>query len=251
MVGELEQVGGRVARWRFVLTCVTATLLFPARRGDPGRIIVALVAAAAMSCAGLVAYALLRYPAIRAAAGTWPSVAAFIVVLAVYAFLTVLVVRRGAGAPVPSATRSGLAGGLFLAAAWTLVALAVAFQASWFAFSWLLIGVPLASAAVGAAGTWRGRAAAAGRQAALLSAVIAGLMLFLALAAVTFITARGPYDAGQLQDFPTSGYPDLASYAVSDNLGTGMALLLVVPIATAVFGSAGAMAAGWVRRAPA
>jgi hypothetical protein len=96
------------------------------------------------------------------------------------------------------------------------------------------------SVAVGAVGALRGQTRAAGRRAALVSAVVASLVVFLVLAADTLITGGRPYDTGQLQDFATSGYPDMATYAVSDNLGTAMVLLLLMSVMNAVFGSVGA-----------
>jgi len=64
--------------------------------------------------------------------------------------------------------------------------------------------------------------------------------VFLVLAADTSITDGRPYDAGQLRDFASSGYPDLATYAVSDSLGTAMVLLLFMSVANAVLGAVGA-----------
>jgi hypothetical protein len=63
------------------------------------------------------------------------------------------------------------------------------------------------------------------------------------LAADTLITGGRPYDAGQLQDFATSGYRDMETYAVSDDLGTAMMLLLLISAVTALLGSAGATVA--------
>src|SRR3954465_4891166 len=64
MLGELEQVRGPVPRWHFALGCLGAMLLLPARRAGAGRLVNALVVAAAVGCAGLVGYGLLRYPGI-------------------------------------------------------------------------------------------------------------------------------------------------------------------------------------------
>jgi hypothetical protein len=80
----------------------------------------------------------------------------------------------------------------------------------------------------------------------MVSAVVASLVVFLLLAGDTLITGGRPYDAGPLQDFATSGYPDLATCAVSDDVGTAMVLLLL----TAAFGSAGALLGGRRRQEP-
>ena len=81
---------------------------------------------------------------------------------------------------------------------------------------------------------------ALGGTLALRPYVTAFLTVFLVLATDTLVTGGRPYDAGQLQDFATSGYPDMATYAVSDNLGTSMVLLLLMSAMTALLGSAGA-----------
>ena len=65
-------------------------------------------------------------------------------------------------------------------------------------------------------------------------------MLFLLWAGETVVFAGRPYDAGLLSDFRASGARDLATYAVSDSLGSGMMLLLLVPLVSLVSGAAGA-----------
>jgi hypothetical protein len=111
----------------------------------------------------------------------------------------------------------------------------------------VLVAIPAASLIVGVAAGGRRRTAAVSQPVVLLSAVVAGLILFVVLAGDTLLTAGGPYDAGQVRDFPGSGLPDLATYAVSDNLGTAMMLLLLVPVVTAAIGCA---AAGITARLP-
>jgi hypothetical protein len=100
----------------------------------------------------------------------------------------------------------------------------------------------------GMIGARRGRTRTAGRRTVLVSAVVAALVVFLVLTADTLITGGRPYDAGQLQDFATSGYPDMATYAVSDDLGTAMVLLLLMSTTTAALGTAGATLATRHRR---
>jgi len=103
----------------------------------------------------------------------------------------------------------------------------------------VLLALPLMSIVVGAVGSRRGRTRAAGLRTAIVSSVVSSLVVFLALAADTVLTGGRPYDAGQLQDFAASGYPDLATYAVSDGLGTAMVLLLFMSITTGLFGWVG------------
>jgi hypothetical protein len=241
MFGELQQLQGRRQRWRFAVGCAGATLLLPSRRADSAALAARLVAATALVCAGLVAYSLRRYPAMLAHGGTWPALAMFVTVLVGYALMSAVLVRRG---PV---ARSGLVGGLGLAAVWIIAGMLAVSHASQPAYSFLLLTIPLAAFAVGVVAARR--ATAVVRQpVVLLSAVVAGLILFLVLAGDTVLTAGVPYDAGQLRDFPGSGMPDLATYAVSDNLGSAMMLLLLVPIVTAAIGCAAAGVTARLRR---
>jgi hypothetical protein len=243
MLGDLEHLTSRGERWRFALGCAVATLLFPApRTGSAGWLLV-IVASAAAGCAGLVSAGLGRYPAILTARGTWPVLAFFSAVLLAYIAGTAIALRRGA----PAA--ASLACGVGLAIVWIGAGVAAVSHESQPAFSLLLLAIPIASAGVGGAAGWRRRSGAAGRQVALLASVVGGLGLFLVIAAATLLTAGGPYDAGQLRDFPGSGLPDMATYAVSDSLGTAMMLLVMAPALTAAVGTAAATITGRIRRA--
>jgi hypothetical protein len=234
MSGELHQMTGRWQRWRFAAGCASAAVFLPSRRADSADLAARLVAATALACAGLVAYGLAHYPQILTRGRTWPVLVIFLSVLAGYTVISAMLVRRG---PV---ARSGLAGGLGLAAVWIIAGIPVVSQARQSAYSFLLLAIPITALAVGAAAARRTTTAAVRQQVVLFSALVAGLVLFLAYAGDTLLTAGGPYDAGQIRDFPGSGLPDLATYAVSDNLGSAMMLLLLVPIATAAIGCTGA-----------
>ncbi|MGY4765283.1 hypothetical protein ACXC9Q_00030 [Kribbella sp. CWNU-51] len=242
MLGELRQLEGRTQRWRFALGCAAATLVLPSRRADAAGVAARLVAATAVACAGLVVYGLVRYPAVLTQHGTRPALATFTAVLAGYTLISVVLLRHG------SVGLSGLAGGLALAAVWAIAGITAVSHSSQPAYSLLLLAIPLAALAVGAVAGRRRRTAAVRQQVVLLSAVVAGLVLFVVLAGDTLLTAGGPYDAGQLRDFPTSGLPDLATYAVSDNLGSAMMLLLLVPVVSATIGCAAAGTAARLRR---
>ncbi|WP_027345743.1 hypothetical protein [Hamadaea tsunoensis] len=243
MLGELEQSPSRARRWRFAVGCLVAVALLPARQADTGRLVTVLVPAAAAGCVGLVAYGLVRYPAILDGGGGLPALAVFAVLVAGMAMLALLLVRRGAAAGF------ALAGGLGTAAVWIVFGYtAVTYAQARPALSLLLLALPLAPLTVGWAAVRKGRTGAAGRRAALLSALIAGLVLFLALAGGALLTAGGPYDAGQIRDFSTSRFPDIASYAVNDDLGTAMSLLLLASTVTAVLGCTAATIAARLRR---
>jgi hypothetical protein len=231
MLGELGQYKG-FARWRFALGCAVAAIGLP-RRGRSGRWVMASVLVASIASAGLVGYGFVRYPGMVTGTGTWLALAAFAAVLAGFVVITGATTRQS-----PVAV-TGLVCGCALAGVWIVVG-AIALSTRNTASMFFLLILPLASIGVGVVGTRRGRTRTAGRRAALVSAVVAALAVFLVLATDTLITGGRPYDAGQLQDFATSGYPDMATYAVSDNLGTAMVLLLLMSVMTAVLGSAGA-----------
>ncbi|MGA8114913.1 MAG: hypothetical protein WCA46_14705 [Actinocatenispora sp.] len=237
MVGELEQYQGS-ARWRFALGCVVAALGLP-RRGRDGQWVVVPVLAAAAASAGLVGYGFLRYPGMVLGAGTWLALTAFAVVLVGFVVVTSMTVRRS---PIGV---TGLICGCVLAGVWIVVAV-LTVSARSTAPMYLLLILPLVSIAVGVVGVRRGRTPAAGRRTALVSSVVAALVVFLVVATDTLVTGGRPYDAGQLHDFATSRYADMATYAVSDDLGTAMVLLVLVSVVTAVLGSVGAALA--VRR---
>jgi hypothetical protein len=238
MLAELDHIGARGERWRFMLGCVRATLLLPPRRGAPGRSIGTVVAVAAMACAGLVGYGLVRYPQVITGARTWVYLALFLGVLAGYSVTANVIVRR-LDRPALDAVRIALAGALLIAAVWLVVALTASFDGPGYIATLLLLALPLASLSAGAVGTWRGRRASTGRQAAVLWAIAAGMLVFLVWVSDTLLTAGRPYDPGMVRDFRTSGVHDLATYAVSDNLGSAMMLLLLVPMLATSIGLAG------------
>jgi hypothetical protein len=231
MLGELGQYEG-FARWRYALGCAVAAIGLP-RRGRSGRWVMAYVLVASIASAGLVGYGFARYPGMVTGTGTWLALATFAALLAGFVMVTGVTTRRS-----PLGV-TGLVCGCALAGVWIVVG-AVTLSTRSTASMFLLLILPLASIAVGVIGARRGHTRTAGRRAALVSAVVAALAVFLVLATDTLITGGRPYDAGQLQDFATSGYPDMATYAVSDNLGTAMVLLLLMSVMTAVLGSAGA-----------
>jgi hypothetical protein len=249
MVGELDRLTAPGERWGFALGCARTTLLLPPRRGAPGRLIVTVLASAAVACVGLVGYGLFRYPGVLTGARSWVAVAAFLAVLVGYTGAANILVRR-MDQPALDAVRTALMGAAVIAALWIVVGVIASFGGSDYVAT-LLLALPLASLSVGALGTWRGRTASTGRQAAVLSALGAGMLVFLVWVGDTLLTGGRPYDAGMVRDFHSSGAHDLATYAVNDNLGSAMMLLLLVPVLTVSFGLTGAaITARLLRRAP-
>lgn len=242
MLGELAQLRRRAERWRFVLSCARAVLVVPPRRGDFGRPTLAVILAAAAGSIGFVGYGLLRYPGLVTGARTWLLLALFLGVVAGYTLIAFVLVRRGGGAA------AGLLGGLGVASVWFLVALVMVNHAAKPAFMLLLLAIPVTTLAFGAITGWLGATPAAGRSAALLASIVAGLAAFVVYVGDTTLTAGRPYDPGEIRDFATSGASDLATYAVNDNLGSAMMLLLLIPLVTALAGCTGVAAAHAIRR---
>jgi hypothetical protein len=237
MVAELSHLHGGSGRRRFVAGCLRAILLAPRAQDRPGRSLVGVVVAAAVGCVGLVAYGLAHYPGLRTGAGVWFAVAAFLAALVAYLLTAVVVVGR-LTEPGRALVPLVLLGGSAVTALWLLVGIAA--TSSRVSGVLPVVLIPLGSLALGGAAAWRGRSAAAGRQVVLLTAVLAGLLLFLAWVGTAVLTGGQPYDPGLVRDFHTSGAPDLATYAVDDDLGAGMMLLLLVPLLTWTLGSVGA-----------
>jgi hypothetical protein len=63
--------------------------------------------------------------------------------------------------------------------------------------------------------------------------------VFIVWTTVTYANAGGPYDSGLVNDFRKSGAHDLTTYAISDNLGSGLVLLLLIPTVAFALGSLG------------
>ena len=249
MVGELDRLTAPGERWRFVLGCTRTTMLLPPRRGARGRPIVTVVASAAAACVGLVGYGLIRYPGVITGAGSWVAVAAFVAVLVGYTVTANIIVRR-MNQPALDAVRVALIGATVIAALWIVVGVSASFGGSSYVAT-MLVALPLASLSVGALGTWRGGTASTGRLSAALLALGTGMFVFLVWIGDTLLTAGRPYDAGMVRDFHSSGAHDLATYAVNDNMGSAMMLLLLVPMLTAAFGLTGAaITARVLRRTP-
>jgi hypothetical protein len=238
MIGELDRLTSRSERWRFVLGCARVTLLVPPRQGGRGRLTRTVVPSAAVACIGLVGYGLIRYPGVITGAGTWLSVTAFLAVLAGYTGIASVIIR-GLCEPALGAVRVALLCATLILALWIVVGVAASFGGSDYVGTLLLLVVPMTSLSVGVVGTWHGRGASVGRQAAVLFAVGAGMLTFLLWVGQTLLTGGRPYNPGMVRDFQSSRAPDLATYAVNDNMGSAMMLLVLVPMLATLVGLAG------------
>jgi hypothetical protein len=230
--------GGR-ARWAFARGCARTALALRMRAGllardRGGSIVRAVVLAATGAALGLALYGPERYPALRSGSGAVPSLAAAAAILLGYA-AAALSLTRGADAAAEAARRYGIAGGAAIGAAWLAILVPGTFPKA-------LVVVPLAAALLVPAGVALvvGRStghAKAGTDAALWSGLAGALLAFVVWVPATYASNGRPYDAQMLRDFRHSGAHDLAAYAVSDNLGPALGLLVIVPVVALALGS--------------
>jgi hypothetical protein len=239
MRNELDHVHGVQARWRFGLGCVRAAGLIQARAifGRPAhgagheRALVFAGIAAALTLAG---YGLVHYPGLRSGYNVWASAVALLALLVGYAGIT-LVLSHSQTGEARIARRYGVAGGLAVGAAWFVI-----FSPTDLLKGWVMIPlafVLLGPACIAALAGRSARDAGTGTRAALWSGIVGGLVVFVVWVTATFLRNGRPYDPGLLRDFHRSGAPDLATYAVSENLGSGLVLLLIVPVVAVALGS--------------
>jgi hypothetical protein len=247
MLAELGGVHGVRARWSFSLGCSRAALALRTRarltapdRG--GRGVRGAVLAAIAATLVLAAYGLVHYPGLRTGFSTWASLTAFLVLMLGYASAA-LTLSRGTTAQACSVRRRGLAGGLIVGGAW-LVILAPGEVAKGFVIVPLAVAllVPAGVAVLAGRSTRDARAATA---AAFWSGLVGGLLVFVVWVTATYARDGRPYDAQMLRDFHKSGSRDLVAYAVSDNLGAALGLLVIIPVVALALGSlSGRLAAG-------
>jgi hypothetical protein len=245
MCAELAGVEGRRARWSFGLGCARAAMAMrmrssittPDRGGNVlrGSLLLALAIAVALAFYGLACY-----PALRSGVGAWAALVLFLLLAFGYA-ATALALSRGTTPRAVAARRYGLAGGLCVGAAWLMVVAPSRIQQD-------LVFAPLAAALLGpaVAAALAGRSsgdARAGRAAAVWSGLVGALLAFIIWVTATYVREGRPYDAQMLRDFHASGSRDLAAYAVGDNLGAALGLLLFVPVVALALGSLSARVA--------
>lgn len=241
MRAELSGVRGARARWRFSLGCARTAAAMRMRaglaaggRGDNAAR--ALVLSAIVASLGLAAYGLVHYPGLRYGVGTWVSVALFLVLLLGYA-AAALALCQGTTPQAVTARRHGVIGGLVVGGAWLMILAPAEVSKS-------LIFVPVAVALLGPAGVAvlagrSSRGTGAATAAALWSGLVGGLLVFIVWVTATYVRDGRPYDAQLLRDFHDSGSHDLAAYAVSDNLGAAIGLLVMIPVVALALGSLG------------
>jgi hypothetical protein len=235
MLVELDHVMGRRERWQFSLGCAWVAVGMRVRSREPGG---AVLRAVVFGCAGialaLVGFGLVRDPGLRAEPDVWAAMLFFLAVLLAYVALAVCL-SRGSTPRLAAARRYGLAGGLAVGAGW-LVGLTPPSALKEWVFLPLLIAL-FGPAVVGALAGYRARDSGTGTLAALWSGLVGALAVFIVWVTVTYANSGRPYDSGLVRDFHKSGAPDLATYAVSDNLGSGLVLLLMIPTVALAVGA--------------
>ena len=243
MHAELAGVGQPRARRRFSLGCIRAALTIRCRASigvRDGGGVRCTVLAAVLATLALGAFGLVRYPSLHSGIADWAAVAAFVMILAAYAALA-LTLSHGTGAREVAARRYGLAGGLAMGLAWLWILAPAEISKN-------LVFLPLGAAflvpvAVAEIVRRSGAGSTGAAQAALWSGMTGALLAFIVWVVATYASDGRPYDAQMVRDFNASGSHDLAAYAVSDNLGAALGLLVIVPLIAFALGSLSACAA--------
>jgi hypothetical protein len=240
MLAEIEQIATRREQRRFAWGCLRALALTVP-------VIVGGCALAGVLSVAVVVTALVRYPGLVTGPGTWLAIGSFVAVVFGYVAAAAGLATRLAS---HTSTAAIVISGAAIAGSWMSVGLAASepsAAASGMATA-LLVLAPAVSLGLGLRATRRWSSPVVGMQSVGLAALVSGLILFLLWAGQTVLLAGRPYDAGLVRDFRASTAPDLATYAVSDNLGSGMMLLLLVPLVSLGAGAVGTtVAARWPR----
>jgi hypothetical protein len=235
MIGEFDHIQGRRARWRFSLGCAWAIGRIRVQSPEPGGAgLRAVIVGCAVVSFALVAYGLIQYPGLHSEPNFWGAMIVFLLTLLTYAVLAVLL-ARGASDQSINARRFGLLGGITVGAGWLLGIAPPAVLKGW-VFLPLLIALA-GPAVVAALAGHRTRDLRTATLTALWTGLVAGLTVFIIWTTTTYTNAGGPYDDGLLRDFHTSGAHDLPTYAISDNLGSGLVLLILIPTVALALGT--------------
>lgn len=238
MLAEAEQVTDPGARRRFALGCLRALAVSVPRMAG-GFLVAGLLSVA------VVVAALVRYPGLVTGAGTWLACGFFVVVVVGYVVAAAGLTTRLAAERL---TWGALVAGVGIAGSWTVVGLSASAGAPAWVPMALLVLAPCVALVFGWRATRRSSSPSTGVRCVTLASLAAGFGLFLLWAGTTVLFAGRPYDAGTVRDFRASGAPDLATYAVNDDLGSGMTLLLLVPLVSLAAGATGALLATRGRR---
>ena len=248
MCAELAGVRGGRARWSFSLGCARTAVGMRMRaavlahdRGGAGLRASALAAIAAsvvLAVSGPV-----RYPGLRTG-DSWFAFLAFLAIMLAYAVAALSLSRGRAPAPRPrgAAASRRPCGRRRLAA--HLLPVSKAFSSCpWLSRSWRR-SLSRHSRAHSS------HDAGVGRAAALWSGLVGGLLVFIAYVTVTYARRRSSVRRQTLRDFHASGARDLVTYAVADDLGGALSMLVIIPVVALALGSLTSARASATRLAP-
>ncbi len=129
---------------------------------------------------------------------------------------------------------------------WSIVLLPQHVGKEWFFVP--LAGALLAPAVAAAVAAGSRRGVTAGTRAALLSGLVGGLLVFVLWVSAAFAGDGRPYDPGLVRDYQQSGAHSLAAYAVSDDLGGALVMLVLIPTVALALGSISCRLPGRPRR---
>jgi hypothetical protein len=239
MLVELDEAQGSRARWRFSLGCVNAALALRVRASlggshRDGAVVRTVVLTAVAAALALGAYGLVRYPQLSATQGARVGILALLAVLLGYV-VCALGLSRGMMPGAVVARRYGLLGGVVIGAAWLVAIFPTAPLKEW-------VLAPLAIAILGPAGvtvlagraTRDTRAATAG---SVWCGLVGGIVVFVTWVTAAYLHDGRPFDPQLVRDFHASGASNLTAYAVSDNLGTALGMLAIIPVVALAAGS--------------
>jgi hypothetical protein len=249
MSAELAGVRGARARWSFSLGCARTAVGMRMRaavlahdRGGAG--LRSSVLAAIAASVVLALYGPVRYPGLRTGDSSFAFLA-FLAIMLAYG-VAALSLSRGRAPAAATARRCGVAGGLAVGSGWLLIFLPVSK-----AFFFVPLAVALvAPIVVAALAGYSSQDAGVGRAAALWSGLVGALLVFIAYVTVTYAGDGRPYDAQTLRDFHASGARDLVTYAVADDLGGALSMLVIIPVVALALGSLTSARASATRLAP-
>jgi hypothetical protein len=197
--------------------------------------------AAIAASLGCLAFGLARYPGLRDSAATGPVVAVYLSLLVGYGGLAVLLSRQS-GTDATASRRVGLVTGLATGTSWLAV---------WQSISFLPIFAALLAPVVAATWlAWTRRSTAAGAWAGLWGGLFSGLVFFMGVSVASYLSDGRPYDRYVIAEYHRSRAPNLATYAVGDNLSSAVVMLLALPVFAVAFGALGAWLATRPERSP-
>jgi hypothetical protein len=171
----------------------------------------------------------------------------FAITLTCYLALTRTLTRRGGH--TTAVLWWGLTGALASGAAWSIAALAMPVSTDGIA-AWLWPVGASAALAVSAGAAAACRSSRAGIRAGMLTTILGALLYFTidltALLHLQHYTLTSTYD---IAAYPRSGYPDIASYILSDQVASDiLAGLVLYPLSWLLLAAPGAAAGAGLRR---